>query len=516
MTRTLPSSAASAPPVPKPRWDAVLGVAGGLVTLLLLLAGRHGYHLDELYFRAAGQHPDWGYVDQPPLVPLLARVQVELFGDTVSAIRAVPALLAGLVVVVAALIARELGGGGRAQVLAAVAAAVAPVTLNVGHLLVTNTPDVAAWTAVCWLVLRLARTGNTRLWLAVGAVVGVGVLAKYLVVLLVSALLVGLLVAGPRRLLWTWHLPAGAGIAAVIAAPTLIWQAAHGWPQFEMAAAVANALAGEARILFVPFQFLLVGVLLAPVWIAGLASLLRWRAYRSVAVAYLFMVALLLLLGAEGSYPAGLLIVLLAAGCVRADAWARSLTRRVVLWAAVAVNGVLAAVLMLPVLPLTTYAEDPVLGALRVVQLDQAGWPELADQVAGVYRSLPPADQTRAVLFAGHYGQAGALNRYGPERGLPREFSGHNSYAAFGRPTDDKTVVIAVGADRELLSGAFERCEPHGRLDFDLPVSDRGKEIVVCRGPLESWARLWPRLGWIGFQCPGTATAVTARSHGCE
>lgn len=501
------------------RWRAVLGVACGLVVVLLALSTRWGYHLDELYNRVAALHPQWGYVDEPPLVPLLVRGEIAAFGDTLTAIRVLPALMVALMVVVAALIARELGGTARAQVLAAVGTVASVVTLNTGHIVGTNAVDVVAWVVTCWLLIRLIRTRDERLYLAIGAVVGVDLLAKYLIVLLLLGLVAGILVAGPRQILRSWYLAAGTGIAAVLAAPTLIWQAAHGWPQFAMAGALSKALGGEARIAFVPFQLLVIGLFLAPVWIAGLAGLLRgsrWRAYRSIGVAYVAVAVLLLVIAGQPDYTSAVLVVLLAAGSVRAAGWARTVRRRALTWSAVVVNGIIAAVLMLPVLPIQAYAENPVLQQLGVVQLDQSDWPQLADQIAVVYRSLPAADQQHTVLYGNHYGQAGALDRYGPALGLPRAYSGQNSYAQFGVPSDDKTVVITVGVDRATMAPYFDTCAQHGRLDFDIPVSDQHQPIMVCRGPNESWSRIWPKLTWIGFQCDGTAKAVTAASRtGC-
>lgn len=500
------------------RWGPLLGVAGVLAAVLLAVSGRHGYHLDELYSRVAGRNLDWGHVDQPPLAALVARVEVSLLGDTLTAFRLVPALLVGAAVVLAGLIARELGGGERAQVLAAVVGAVSGLAAHTGHILGTNNFDVLAWVAVCWLAIRMARTGNTRLWPAIGAVVGVALTAKDLIALLLLSLAVGVLISGPRRLLWNRHLLAGAGLAALIASPVLIWQAVNGWPQLEMAAALSKALEGLARPTFLPIQFLLIGLFLSPVWITGVVALLRraqWRPYRFVAVAYLFMVVFLFAIGGQATYTTALQFVLLAAGSVVVEQWARGAVRKSLVGAMLTASAVSSAVLVLPVLPIQTYASNPVLQELAIVQFDQAGWPEFTAQVAEVYRSLPAADQERAVLYGNHYGQAGALDKYGPEHGLPRAYSGHNSYADFGVPGDDKTVVIAIGVD-ERFSALFARCEPRGAFRTDLPLSDRGQEFTVCHDPVKPWAQIWSELRWIGFQCPYTAKAVTATSEvGC-
>lgn len=504
-------------PVP---WRAVLGVCAVLVAVLLVLAGRLGYHLDELYTRVVSQHLGWAQIDQPPLPAFVAWLETKLFGDTLFAFRLVPALMVALTVVMAALIARELGGSRRAQLLATVAAAGSGLILDTGHMLGTNAFDLPVWVAVSWLAIRLVRTRDMRLWLAIGAVVGLGLYAKYLIALLLIALGVGLVVCGPWRVLRSRNVLIGAVIALVLPAPVLIWQMTHGWPQFEMAAAISKALDKLAVVSFVPFLLLLIGLFLTPMWIAGLVGLLRrrqWRDYRFVGVAFLVMIVLLVIAGVGSNYASGLQFVLLAAGCVVVEQWARTRMRTSVVAVAVAANTIVSAVLALPLLPVHAYASNPLLEQLAIGQMDQIGWPELTAQAAAVYRSLPAQDQAHAIFYGNHYGQAGALAKYGSAYNLPQAYSGQNSYADAGVPTDDKTVVIAIGVDRTQFAGLFTSCEPHGRFELDMPVDDRGQEFLVCRGPRESWAAMWPKLRWIGFQCPFTTKPVTANSPtGCE
>ncbi|MEU3166757.1 glycosyltransferase family 39 protein [Streptosporangium sp. NPDC006930] len=496
-----PYSEKGAAPVTPVRRGPLAAVSGGVTALFLLLSGGQGYYVDELYFRVAAGHLDWGYADQPPLIPLLARVQIALFGDNLVAIRVVPALLAGLAVLVAGLIARELGGGGRAQVLAACATAGSLASFAAGHVLHPTAVDHLVWVTVCWAVIRVIRSGERRWWPIAGLVAGVGLLAKYLVVLLVICLVAGLLVAGPRRVLRDRHLLAGVAVAALVAAPGLIWQALNGWPQIAMTGTLSEPFGVASVINFVVGQVLMIGPFLTPVWVVGLLALMRrpeWRAYRSLGVAYLVMVPVLLLAGGAPRYTEGLLTVLLVAGCVRADGWAATISRRVLVWAALAGNALLAMVMVLPVLPAEVYARDPVLAALGEEQFGQTGWDGLAAQVAEVYRSLPEADRARAVVYGHNYGEAGALNLYGPGYGLPREYSAHNSYADFGLPANDKTVMVAVGVDRSSFSRLFGQCEPRGELTFEFPHFEQGREILVCRDPHEPWSRTWAELRWLG------------------
>ncbi|MFT7866315.1 MULTISPECIES: glycosyltransferase family 39 protein [Amycolatopsis] len=483
------------------RWKPVLAVSLALTAVLLALAGRYGYYMDELYFRVAGDHLGWGYVDQPPLVALLAKAQTALFGDTLFAIRVVPALLAGLSVWVAAHLARELGGGGGAQVLAASAAAGTLATMAAGHVLHPTAVDHVVWVTLCWLLVRLLRTRDSRLWLAIGAVVGIGLLAKYLVVLLVAGLVAGLLVAGPRQVLRDRFLALGAGLGLLIALPVLVWQAPHGWPQFSMASEMSEPLSVGGAVNFLIGQPLMTGLFLTPVWIAGLTGLLRrpqWRDYRALAVAYLVIAVVLLLVGGFGRYTEGLLTSLTAAGCVPAAAWVRTVPRRIVLAAAVVVNAVLAAVMCLPVLPASAYAEDSPLAGFGDAQLGQTGWEELTEQVATVYRGLPPAERARAIVYGQNYAEAGAVDRFGPARGLPPAYSGLNSYHDFGRPADDRTVVLAVGVDPAAFGRHFARCVPAATLHFALPHLEEGKPVLLCHDPVQPWDRLWPQLRWVG------------------
>ncbi|MEU9853538.1 glycosyltransferase family 39 protein [Streptomyces sp. NPDC047974] len=517
-----PGEAASTPPTrPAPvPWRPVSLIALTMTVGLLALATRHGYHVDELYTRAASRHLAWGYVDQPPLVAVVARIETAVFGDTLFGFRVVPALLASLAVLLAPLIARELGGGSRAQILAALMAFASGLVMYTGHIMGTNNWDELSWITVSWLLIRMVRTGDTRLWWAIGVVVGVGLTAKYLLVLLLLCLGAGLLASGPRGVFRTWRFPAAVGTAVVISSPVLIWQISHGLPQLEMSAALSKALEGLARSTFLPMQLLLIGLFLSPVWVAGLVALLRrpeWRPYRFVGWAYLLMVVVLLAVGGQGAYTTSLQYVLLAAGAVVVDRWARGAARLVVIGGLTGLNALSCAVLLLPTLPVSVYAGNPVLSQMAIVQFDQVGWPELTRQVSGIHRSLSPEEQARTVVYGNHYGQAGAIDRWGPEYGLPKAYSGHNSYADFGVPGEDKTTVITIGADPGLFGRLFASCERRGAYESELPVSDDGQGFMVCRGPLEPWPVLWERLRWVGFQCPYTAEAITANSaRGCE
>jgi 4-amino-4-deoxy-L-arabinose transferase-like glycosyltransferase len=229
----------------------------------------------------------WGYPDQPPLAPALARLVGSVAPDSLVALRLPSALMAAGVVLLTGMIARELGGRRAEQLLAAACMAVAGVLLGVAHLLSTTTIDLLAWVAVCWVGARILRGGDPRWWLAAGAILGVALLNKSLIAVLPVALLVGVLISGPRRVLTTRWFPLGVALAVVIVAPNLWWQAANGWPEVALSSAIAAGGSGtsEAWWLFLPYQLVLVSPVLVPVWLTGLVQLFRsaelrpWRSF---------------------------------------------------------------------------------------------------------------------------------------------------------------------------------------------------------------------------------------------
>ena len=315
---------------PRVAWSVVLPVAVAEVLLLVATANRYGYHRDELYFRVAARHPAWGYDDQPALTPLLGRFSEWAFGGDPRGLRMLSAVAIGLVVVLVALIARELGAGRTGQAVAALATAASGAAMAVGHLLSTTTFDVLLWVTLVYVVARILGGGDERQWLLVGLVAGIGLENKHLILLLVLALACGCLLARRWELArspWLW---AGAALAVALWLPNLLWQAHHGWPQLELAAKIAEEEAAANRVELLPLQFLMVGPLLAPLWLGGLWWLLRRaeaRAYRPLGFAYVVLLAIALLTGAKPYYTMGLLLALLGAGGVVAEGWLRWPTR---------------------------------------------------------------------------------------------------------------------------------------------------------------------------------------------
>jgi Dolichyl-phosphate-mannose-protein mannosyltransferase len=478
-------------------WLPVSLIALAATLAMLAVAGRYDYHRDELYFRMLGNHPAWGYVDQPPFTPLLDRLAIELLGDSVWAIRVPYALLLGVAALLAAAIAREAGGGAGAQSLAA-SVVFGTFPLSSFHVGSTAAADLLVWLGVLLFVIRALLHDQPRAWLWAGLVAGLGLYNKHLVVLLLLCLAGALLITGPRRVLlspWLWS---GVTIALVVGLPNLIYQVVNDFPQAEMARALAEDKGEESRVLLLPFQLLLVG--LPPVWIAGVVTLLRdqrLRPIRALAVAYPLMLVLLLVIAGQPYYPLGLLTALFAIGAVPAVRWLGGrAARRFWLLAGVLIFAAMGIVSSLPLVPESELADSGVADANQTIA-DQIGWPEYVAQVAAVHRLLPAEDQSRSVLFTGNYGEAGALDRYGPALGLPQAYSGQNELYNLGPPPDDKTVVIAVLqaplARADQLLGA---CTDEGRLHNATGVENEESEeahIYVCR-PSTPWRALWPTL----------------------
>ena len=475
-------------------WRRLLAVAAVITVVLLVVSNRYGFHRDELYFLEAGQHLAFGYVDQPPLVPVLARLQSALFGASPWALRVVPALVTGVIGLLAGALARELGGSRRGQVWSAVAVGGAGFVLAVGHLLATATFDFAFWLVLIIVVARLLRTGDPRWWTVYGAVAGVALWNKHLPVMLTAAVLVGLAVGRRVDLLATWWLVAGGVVAVGIAAPTLVWQASNGWPQLEMAAALSDRIGGESRATLLPLQLVMLGPLMVPLGIGGL----RWmrgpagRVFLPLAWAYVAALVLTLASGGRPYYPLPLASALIVAGAV---AWSSADVRPRRTVALLGAHVVLGALLALPLLPARVVVTTPI-PELNDTLVETIGWRQLTRQVTDAVAGLPASGRDSVVLLTGSYGEAGALDRYGPELGLPEPYSGHNSYADWRRPADPDATVVGVRLRVSSLEEHFGSCREVDQVRFAFTVDNEvdGAPIVVCSGLRGTWDDVWPRL----------------------
>jgi 4-amino-4-deoxy-L-arabinose transferase-like glycosyltransferase len=474
---------------PHVAWVPVGSAMGALLLALALTASQYGYHRDELYFRMLP--PAWGYVDQPPLTPLIVKFTL-LFGDQ-SGILRIPAIVFAVVsVLIVALIAREVGGRALAQGLAAWGYAFGAVTLIMGHTFLTASLDLVVWPLVLLFVIRVFTRGQQWWWLLAGVVAGLSMYNKLLIAMLLVAIALGILIAGPRRALASWWPFAGVGIVLLIGLPNLVYQVANAWPQLRMGAALEADNGADVRALLGPFILLMLGPPLVPIWIAGIVALLRrreWRMLRWLPVALLVGMALVFIAGSQVYYGYGLLATVYAIGCVPAAQWATRVPwRRGLLIAAVALNSVVSIMLSLPVLPVGLEAKTPIGGLDQAIR-DQVGWPTYVAQVEHVVSTLPAGSGT-TIIFATNYGEAGALDRYLPA-GSPKVYSGHNALGLLPPPAKIDTAVI-VGAQFEGARRLFRHCRIAGHLNDEIGMDneEQGQPIGVCTGPSLSPAAL--------------------------
>ncbi|MGZ6315533.1 MAG: glycosyltransferase family 39 protein [Candidatus Limnocylindrales bacterium] len=478
-------------------WPVLL-IAGLMFVGLMAVAGAYGFHGDEMYFVVAGRHPAFGYVDQPPLTPLLSAASVALFGTSPTAVRLLPALEMGLIVVLIALIAGDLGESRRAQVLAAITAALSGY-LGAGHLDTTTEPDLLAWAIILWLLVKLLAGGDRRLWLAVGVTAGIGLENKDTLVFLGAGLAVGLVLTRRWDVLrspWAW---AAIGIALLMWLPNLAWQAANGWPQLTMAWAISQ-YADDNRGQIVPLLWLFSGPLLFPVTAAGLIWVLRAKAaapWRAIGIAALVGLGLVVISGGKAYYAIGTISVFMAAGAILLDRWlarGHTLVKGVAFTTAAVLSGALIAYLTLPILPIATYAETSLPATVPDVA-NTVGWPQYVAIVEGVVAALPADERARAVILTNDYSEASPLILLGT--GLPPVYSGHNSYWSWGPPPPDLTVVVHVGDWRPAdPSQFFVGCHDVAHIDngLGIPNSEQGTAVTVCTGLRAPWTTLWPEL----------------------
>jgi len=481
-----------------------LAVAGCVFAILVAFAGRYGYHRDELYFLEAGRHLAWGYPDQPPLAPLMARLMNDLAPGSVTVLRLPSAITAAAIVPVTAALTRQFGGERGAQLLAAGSVAVSLILLGAGHTLSTTTFNLLAWVLILLLVVAILGGGNERLWLAVGLLAGGGLLDDDLVAFLIAALLGGIAIAGPRRTFrspWLW---AGGVIAAAIWAPYLVWQARHGWPELTVSRGLANGASGSSipRWLFLPEQLVIVSVFLVPVWIAGLVRLLRapeLRFARSIGWAYLMLLVVFVIAGGKVYYPAGIYPVLLAAGARPTLSWmrrGRGRLRRVALALALVLSAMISVAIALPV----TAIHDLHTRGFEYDIGETVAWPTYVREIAVAWNRLPASLRAHAAILTSNYGEAGAVDRYGPALGIPAAYSGHMGFWYWGPPPSSATSVLGVGFDPGYLERFFSSVRLISRLDNHLQVNndEQHAPLWLASGVRESWTHIWPQFKNLG------------------
>ncbi len=477
-------------------WLPVLLAAVTLAAVLTLLSTRYGYHRDELYFRMLP--PAWGYVDQPPLTPALARLSTAL-ADALWALRLPATLLGAGSVLVIALVTREVGGDRMTQGIAAWGYAFGTMTLSFGHVLLTSSLDLVVWPVVLLAALRAVRR-DPRWWLLAGTVVGLSTYNKWLITLLVISVVAGLALVGPRRVLRSRWLVGSAGLAVLIALPNISWQLSHGLPQLAMGGALAENNGTEVRIATLPMLAVMIGPLLVFCIVAGLIRLARapdWRDLRFVAVALAVCVGLTIAGGAQFYYPYGVLAVVFALGCVPVARFAQSSARRrLLVLGLVGLHVATNTVISLPVLPEPLLAASPIPSLNQSVG-DQIGWPTYVEQVDRVVDESLRSDPATVVLTS-NYGEAGALDRFSRHPDIP-VFSAHVALWDVASPPPEARTVVVVGRQIRAL-GADATCRTVTQLASGSAIDneEEGAPVGICRDLRRSWAEIWPTLRHLG------------------
>jgi hypothetical protein len=479
---------------------------------LALLPG-YGVFRDELYYMACGRRPAWGYVDHPPLVAWVAWLVAQLAGESHLVLRAISALVMAATVWLAGRTAAAMGGGLFARALAGLATGFVPIALSLASIYSMNVFDLLFWALLSWILVRALTGGPQHLWLAFGAVAGLGLLNKISVLYLGAGLAGGLVLARRFDVIRSRAFWLGGALALVIFLPHVLWQQLHGWPTLEFMANARN----EKMVPLPPVGFLL-GALgqtlpFAWLWLVGVAWLLgarKARPLRPLGFAFLIVLAILAAAGGKPYYLAAAYSLAFAAGAVAVEGWTAGRMRplRAVAWLAAVGLGLLAAPLARPVLSedaLARYAEAlgerpgtderHAVGRLSQFFADMHGWRELAEATARVVHALPAGDRDGLCVFGQNYGEAGAIEYFGPRLELPPAISSHNNYWLWGPGRCSGRVVVVIGGGRDRLAEAFEQVEEGGRFHCrDCMPYENDLPIWVVRGPRRPLGEIWPQI----------------------
>lgn len=494
----------------------VLYIAVFKLAIHLYAARFYGYFGDELYFMACSRHLAWGYVDQPPLIAVLIRIERVLFGDSLQSIRFLAALAGACTVLLAGCITRELGGKRFAQALAALAVLVAGVALSMNHYISMNAFEPLTWGGCALILIRIIKMGNQKLWLWFGLLAGLALENKYGIVFFATGVVAGLLFTKHRSMFlkpWIWL---GGLIAFLIFLPNLIWNVQHHFPFFEL---LANIRRNGRNVPLTHLQFLgqvamhmnpaSLPIVLAGLWFCFAHP--QGKQFRVLGWASLVLLAVIMF-SANGRpyYVAPAYPILFAAGGVAMEAW---FSRREWQWlkpayvALLLICGAVGAPLAIPVLSPETYirysqrlhfAPPPIetnkLGPLPQFFADMFGWEDMTVEVARIYNSLPPDVRPKTAIFGINYGHAAAIDLFGPKYGLPPAISTHQSYFLWGPRGYTGESIIVVGARRLDLERFFNSIEPVGEVGHPYAMPNEHFTIYYCRQPKISLQQLWPAI----------------------
>ena len=473
----------------------------------------YGYFIDELYYIACSKRLAFGYVDQPPLSVALLAVSRWFFGDSIPAVRILPSLAVTASVFLTGAMALRLGGNRQSMIIAALGAMAAPVFLVMGSFYSMNAYEILTWTCILYLVIQLVRRGEPKYWLAIGVLIGIGLELKHTSVLYGIALVAGMLLTHARRFLWSKWFLWGMVTAFLLIVPNLLWQYANGYPSLEFyrnAMVNKNIPIGPVEVIL--SQILFMNPFALPVWLAGLMYCFfarEGKPYRFFGWAYLLLLAVMII--GQSSRPdriGSIYAILFALGAVAITKVTLLHARRLIVPGAIAlllIGIILAAPISTPLLPppalkgyLSTLGISFDIEAGKMNEAlpqwiaDRLGWRELAAEVGRVYHGLPPEERQNAVIVSTNYGEAGALELYGPEFGLPPVFATHNSFHHWGPPSDSVKTYIAVFVNRRDLEQRFESVVEAGVQTCEYCTRPQQRIVIyIARGPRFSVAAEW-------------------------
>jgi len=504
-----------------PPW--VLAVAAAYLVMHLLTATRYGYFRDALYYLACSEHPDWGFVDQPPLIVALAWMARHTLGTSLRALLFWPALAGAARIVLTAAFARELGAKRFGAVLAAMLSATPPVCYVIDHQFAMNALEPLFWTGCAYVILRMINTGNSRLWLAFGAIAGLGLENKYSIAVFAFGLLAGLLLSSQRKLLFTPWIFAGGGVALILFLPNLLWNIHHHWPFLELMhnIRVSGKDVALPPLAFLKQQIMMTGPITFPFWFAGLLFYFFSRSakpFRAFGWAFVITIAFFMVAHGKDYYSAPAYAIVFAAGAVAAerflkksffDGWPRVraiLKPLAFAWLILSVLLILPVVL--PILPIDEFLKfqerlgithsstekSQIGGTLPQYYTDEFNWEEMTQAVARVYHTLTPEEQAKTAIFTDNYGEAAAIDFFGPKYGLPKAISGHQSYFLWGPRGYTGEIVIRVGAPLEGVRSSYESVTVGATIENPYAFSNETRPILLCRGRKENYQTQWDKV----------------------
>jgi MFS family permease len=489
-----------------------------MAVLLIGTAWNYGPFGDEFYYIECGKHLDFGYVDHPPLVALLALIIRSLFGESYIWLRLVAAVAGGISVLLAARIARKLGGGIFAQTLTALCMLAGPGFWAIFSFYSMNALDVVILAVSTLILIEILAGGSNRLWLALGLIAGLGLQNKLTMFTFGFALIIGLLVTHSRSKLKSPWPYAGIAIALIIFLPNIIWQIAHGWPTIDFIRVTQQySIYPQSALGFLSQIILALNPVVFPLWMAGLLYLLfskETKRFRALGILALIFLLIYILQRSKVYYVFPVMPLLFASGATVFErycekvrkAWPRVLT--VVL---ISLTGLVLLPFGLPILSIENFCRySELIGLVRYLKVHRVdrvdlpvhfalrfGWREMVDCVAGAYNTLSPTERTDCLIITNNYSKAGAINYYRDEYGLPAAVSGHNNYR-FWLPDSQRVVAaVAIGIEEEFLRNFFREVNIfaiHGHPHATIWEIDQ--QLYICRDPIVSWPEAKRKLSW--------------------